>query len=255
MKIDRVFNPQTNRYSMAVLGSRERYKHMYTVYKAVKARCDNPNATGYKIYGGQGVTYDPRWKDNFSAFVEDIDSIDGWNLELFDNYKLQLDKDIKAKDKKLYSKDTCTWVTPKENHIVRPTYLGKAEPKIGYDVMSDTLYSFKSPQAFAKEFNVSTKTIESALIFNKWFSNGFTFWYSNNPRKEKIVFYELVTNSDKLIRDISIRRISIRTGIKYNTIYASYHMNYQSSMFKSIKKIEVNASDLMETHKIIKRDY
>jgi hypothetical protein len=37
----------------------------------MRNRCDNPNNSGYKWYGGQGIGYDPRWND-FVVFVADI---------------------------------------------------------------------------------------------------------------------------------------------------------------------------------------
>ena len=38
------------------------------IWCGMKARCDNPNNTDYKNYGGRGITYDPRWKD-FQCFM------------------------------------------------------------------------------------------------------------------------------------------------------------------------------------------
>lgn len=43
----------------------------YTSWMAMKQRCDNPKASGYKDYGGRGITYDPRWKE-FKNFLEDM---------------------------------------------------------------------------------------------------------------------------------------------------------------------------------------
>jgi hypothetical protein len=35
----------------------------------MKGRCDNPNHTSYKYYGGRGITYHPDWKQ-FEPFQE-----------------------------------------------------------------------------------------------------------------------------------------------------------------------------------------
>lgn len=38
----------------------------------MKARCLNPNATGFESYGGRGVTVCDRWKDSFDNFLSDV---------------------------------------------------------------------------------------------------------------------------------------------------------------------------------------
>jgi len=37
----------------------------------MKNRCNNPNANGYKRYGGRGITYDERWS-SFECFLMDM---------------------------------------------------------------------------------------------------------------------------------------------------------------------------------------
>lgn len=43
----------------------------YTVWKAIKQRCHNPNNPRYRDYGGRGVTVCLRWRRDFSAFLDD----------------------------------------------------------------------------------------------------------------------------------------------------------------------------------------
>jgi hypothetical protein len=38
----------------------------------MKARCYNPNATGYAYYGGRGVEVHPGWRESFEAFLSDV---------------------------------------------------------------------------------------------------------------------------------------------------------------------------------------
>lgn len=85
---------------------------LYDVWKGMKARCRDKKHIGYKNYGGRGVKVCKEWEDNFLSF---------YNWSINNGYKagLQIDKDAKAFelgiDNKLYSPETCRWVTPKEN--------------------------------------------------------------------------------------------------------------------------------------------
>jgi len=47
-------------------------KHaLYGLWCGMKARCENPKHTGYKNYGGRGISVDSRWQD-FTTFVRDM---------------------------------------------------------------------------------------------------------------------------------------------------------------------------------------
>lgn len=43
----------------------------YRTWADMKARCDRETCTGYRHYGGRGITYDPRWA-NFEEFYQDM---------------------------------------------------------------------------------------------------------------------------------------------------------------------------------------
>lgn len=78
-------------------------KHfMYGAYRAMKQRCYNPNNSGYKWYGKQGITVCDRWMKSFWSFVEDMgERPKGYSLDRRDNLLG-------------YSKENCKWSTPKE---------------------------------------------------------------------------------------------------------------------------------------------
>ena len=44
----------------------------YTTWNGMKARCYNPAASGYRRYGGRGITVCDRWLKSFPAFLEDM---------------------------------------------------------------------------------------------------------------------------------------------------------------------------------------
>jgi len=81
---------------------------LYCVWGGIKDRCYNPNNVSYKNYGGRGVVMCKEWKKNPRAFIK-------WALKNGWSPDLQIDKDIKSKGTPVYSPDTCSIVTAKEN--------------------------------------------------------------------------------------------------------------------------------------------
>jgi len=44
----------------------------YSIWKAMRMRCNNPDHPSYKNYGGRGIKVCKRWNKSFSAFISDI---------------------------------------------------------------------------------------------------------------------------------------------------------------------------------------
>jgi len=58
---------------------------MYKTWRTMKARCENPAATGYSRYGGRGIYVCERWQ-SFQNFYADMgDAPPGMTLERIDN--------------------------------------------------------------------------------------------------------------------------------------------------------------------------
>jgi hypothetical protein len=47
------------------------HSYEYRVWIGMRARCSNPNATGFKNYGGRGIAVCARW-DSFEHFLADM---------------------------------------------------------------------------------------------------------------------------------------------------------------------------------------
>lgn len=73
------------------------YTDTYQTWTKVKQRCNNPKCQGYYLYGGRGITYEPRWEVfvNFLADMGPRPSRD-YSIERRDNDKG-------------YCKDNCYW--------------------------------------------------------------------------------------------------------------------------------------------------
>lgn len=58
----------------------------YSVWKAMKKRCYNPNSPFYKNYGGRGIKVCERWRTSFQNFTEDMGRRPtGFSIDRIDN--------------------------------------------------------------------------------------------------------------------------------------------------------------------------
>ena len=74
----------------------------YFSWIAMRQRCNNPYATGYKNYGGRGIKVNPAWDKSFSSFLADMGvRPKGKSLDRIDNSKN-------------YEPNNCCWSTPKQ---------------------------------------------------------------------------------------------------------------------------------------------
>lgn len=74
----------------------------YKCWENMISRCNNPNSTGYNLYGGRGISVCPEWLD-FRNFIKDIGNRPG------------IDYSIERIDvNKGYYKENCKWATAKE---------------------------------------------------------------------------------------------------------------------------------------------
>lgn len=133
---------------------KQSYSDEYHIWQAMKARCNNPNALKYYMYGARGVTVCPSWITSFENFYADMGDRPAKNYSIE-----RLDGSLG------YSKENCVWAdkTTQANNtrLNRPmTYLG------------ETL----NLSQWARKFNIPVTTLLNRVdVRNMSLEEAFTF--------------------------------------------------------------------------------
>lgn len=109
-------------FDIACLGNAKKQDNpqLYAIWFAMLNRCYNKTNKQYKWYGEKGTTVDEEWHV-FENFLNDVVTLEGYDKNKLNRKELNLDKDKKQPNvtKKIYSKNFCCWITPKENQNCR----------------------------------------------------------------------------------------------------------------------------------------
>ncbi|MGL5717654.1 MAG: hypothetical protein ACRCX2_31860 [Paraclostridium sp.] len=85
-----------------------RGKRLYNIWKNMRQRCSNPNASGYKNYGAKDIRVDEVWNE-YTSFED-------WAFKNGYNDNLEIDRIDSTKD---YTPNNCQWVTKSINSSKR----------------------------------------------------------------------------------------------------------------------------------------
>ena len=146
---------------------------LYWIWQKMLDRCCNENHIRHNAY--KNVSVCERWFC-FDYFLEDVSKIEGWDETKFNNKKLELDKDLKQKDKKykIYSLATCIWIDKKINNKYQLSHITK--PFIAISPNGEQYY-YDSINQCARENNLPPGSISHILHKSRKTIYGWTFFY------------------------------------------------------------------------------
>ena len=149
------------------------YDTLYCRWRGMISRCYNKNNRKYHIYGKIGIRVADEWH-NLSNFIKDAIKLPGFDRESVINGKLQLDKDKLQADKKnsnkVYSKDTCCWLTSKEQSKYIDYVNGSSNQayKIKCTHPDGSITIEKSIGECSRKYKISSPTIRKSLDDKKY---------------------------------------------------------------------------------------
>lgn len=140
-------------------------------WNAMLARCYSENSIEYPYYGKRGVTVCDRWLI-FKNYVEDIQQIEGFNMDEYMKGDIQLDKDTKYGSKE-YSKEACVFLPKRENILYQ---VSKMKPFIAISPKGD-IKRYNLQSVCAKENGLTARTIGKVLNGKLKSHKGWKFVY------------------------------------------------------------------------------
>lgn len=167
------------------------HKKMHELWRSMMGRCYQPLNGSYRNYGARGVTVCNKWH-TYDGFLDDVDKIEGFNLELIILGKLQLDKDIKGRGD-IYSLNDCMFVSPQQNSANRRN--NREFVAINYNT-GDVVVT-NNREEFCRNNNLDTSTCWRVLQFYNSDSlycgrkhlqhKGWVLQYTDNFNYEKFI--------------------------------------------------------------------
>ena len=121
-------------------------------------RCYNKKHPAYKSYGNKNVFVNSRWHE-LNNFIEDVDKIEGFDVDKILNGELYLDKDTIERNNKEYCLEKCSFITIQESNKLKPS---QQKPFIATSPNGEEYVAY-SQSEFAKKHNLSQNKISMCL--------------------------------------------------------------------------------------------
>lgn len=147
-------------------------RSLYLRWHNMHDRCYNPSHPRFSQYGGNGITVCVSWK-NFEVFFNDAFTLPGFDKNKILEGGMFLDKDSRMHGNKLYSKDTCCFISSSESNKYIPS---RMKPFIGID-QNGIEYESSNQTFFATQYNLRQSTIADCLKGRVVKHKGWTFRY------------------------------------------------------------------------------
>lgn len=147
---------------------------LFRIWQGMKDRCSNPNNPEYKYYGNKDIRVCDEWENNFEAFYQ-------WSIANGYADDLVIDKDIKhggLTTAKIYSPQTCMWITVLEN----TTEANKSRVKevYQYDLESNFIAKYASQAEASRHTGISQGNIGQVLKGYRTKAGGYKWQYQMN---------------------------------------------------------------------------
>lgn len=149
--------------------SKDEIVYLKKLWRGIITRCYYPKQGSYVNYGNKGVFVDERWH-SFENFLRDVRYLPNFFIARDKGFKgFELDKDYYSSN--CYSKDTCVWLTKKENQEYRnckPFKLYKDGEYVG---------TYLSAKQVGEQFGFHGSNLTRVLNGDKKDVKGFTAEY------------------------------------------------------------------------------
>lgn len=225
------------------------YNRLTITNAKIRDRVLNPLYKQYKDYGGRGITLDKKW-ETISGFVDDVDKIPGWDQEKYIKGEIELDKDIRYPGNKHYSKETCLWVSHKENMQVLPSV---QKPFYAYNEYTGEIHEGLNQNKFSELYQLGPTGVNACLRGIKHRVGDYWIWFKGSSPKGNPIRYYYKDESGKITWDVNPRRLSIKLG--KNDRYINSLLVRQKSVKKSkviAWKKEVDLISLVKEYELSK---
>ena len=147
---------------------------LFRIWQGMKDRCNNPNNPAYGYYGNKDIRVCDEWENSFEAFYQ-------WSIANGYADDLVIDKDIKyggLTTAKIYSPQTCMWVTALEN--ITEANKSRVKEVYQYDLESNFIAKYASQAEASRQTGISQGNIGQVLKGNRTKAGGYKWQYQMN---------------------------------------------------------------------------